>query len=141
MRDRCFFDTNILVYAFDAGDPARQKTASALLQEGLATSTATLSFQVLHEFFVVVTRKIPVPLPPASARSVVADLLRHRVVEPSGAQLLAAIDLSRTGRTSFWDALIVMAAASAGCSTLYTEDLNHGEVYAGVRAVNPFRAP
>lgn len=46
--------------------------------------------------------------------------------------------LAQTAGLSYWDALVVVSAASAGCAVLYTEDLNHGQEIAGVRVVNPF---
>lgn len=89
MPARAFFDTNVLVYAFDRGDASRQDKASAL-----RAGTAVFSLQVLQEFIVVATRKLRVPLAPATARSIVADLLRQPVIEPTAVHLLRAIDLS-----------------------------------------------
>ncbi len=94
MPARAFFDTNVLVYAFDRGDASRQDKASALLAAALRAGTAVFSLQVLQEFFVVATRKLRVPLAPATARSIVADLLRQPVIEPTAVHLLRAIDLS-----------------------------------------------
>jgi predicted nucleic acid-binding protein len=138
MADRTFFDTNVLVYAFDRGDPRRQPIAARLLETALAEGTAVVSLQVLQEFYVVVTRKVRTPIPPAKARSLVAEFLRHPVVEPTGAHVLRAIDLSIQASISFWDALIVTTAEAAGCTLLYTEDLTSGRLLYGVRLVDPF---
>ena len=138
MADRTFFDTNVLVYAFDRGDPRRQPIAARLLEGALAEGSAVMSLQVLQEFFVVVTRKVRTPIPPVRARALVAEFLRHPVIEPTGAHLLRAIDLSMQVSISFWDALIVTTAEAAGCSVLYTEDLTAGSLPFGVRLVDPF---
>ena len=138
MADRVFFDTNVLVHAFDRRDPTRRQIASRLLEEALREGTAVLSLQVLQEFYVVSTRKIRLPLPPGRARSIIAEFLRHRVVEPTALNLLQAIDLSIARVLSLWDALIVAVAASADCKVVYTEDLSPGSTLLGVRLVNPF---
>jgi len=52
--------------------------------------------------------------------------------------VFAAIGASRKHRLSFWDALIVRAAAQAGCELLLSEDLNDGQMIEGVRIENPF---
>ena len=139
MPGKVFFDTNILVYAFDAADSRRQGQASGLLEAHLRDRTAVLSLQVLQEFFVTVTRKISRPLEPPKARSLVAEFLHHDVVEPSSVHMMKAIDLSISQKISFWDALVVTTAAESGCKTLITEDLKHDSVLAGVHILNPFR--
>ncbi len=139
MPDKVFLDTNILVYAFDRDDARRQKIAAELMERHLRNRTGVLSLQVLQEFFVVITRKIKVPLDPSKARQLVADFLRHDVVEVSAIHLLEAMDLSISAKISFWDALVVVTAARAGCKTVYTEDLRCDSTVAGVRVVNPFK--
>jgi len=139
MSGRVFFDTNVLVYAFDRSEPLRQQQASELLEQALLARTAVFSLQVLQEFHVVTTRKIRPPLAPAASRKILAELLRHNVIEPTGTHVLEAIDLSIGSQLSYWDALILTTAASAGCETLLTEDLSAGATVHGVRIVNPFR--
>ncbi len=139
MSDRAFFDTNVLVYAFDRGDARRQAIASKLLQERLKANTGVLSLQVLQEFYVVATRKIRVPLAPSVARAAIGDFLRFHVVEPTAVHLLEAIDVSIAHVLSFWDALVVVTAATSGCSLLYSEDLADGTTVRDVRIENPFR--
>lgn len=139
MSDRAFFDTNVLVYAFDRGDARRQSIASTLLQDRFKANAGALSLQVLQEFYVVSTRKIRVPLAPAVARAAIVDFLRFPVVEPSAVHLIEAIDLSIAHGLSLWDALILTTASAAGCSLLYSEDLPDGATLRGVRIENPFR--
>lgn len=130
-----FADTNIWVYTFDRADPdKRRKAAAALAAEPIVVST-----QVMSEFFVVVTRKLATPLSPAAARAVVADMARLHVVAVDAALVDAAIEASSAWAVSYWDALIVRAAESAGCDRLLTEDLVHGTRYGSVVAQDPFR--
>jgi len=138
VNDRVFVDTNVLVYAddLDAGD--KRGVAQALLQELIAGSRAVVSTQVIQEFFVAATRKLGVPAD--IARRKVELLLRLDVVLVRPELILSAIDLSRLRSLSFWDALVVRSAASAGCGRLVTEDLSHGQVIDGVRIENPFKA-
>jgi len=138
VNDRVFVDTNVLVYAddLDAGD--KRGVAQALLQELIAGSRAVVSTQVIQEFFVAATRKLGVPAD--IARRKVELLLRLDVVLVRPELILSAIDLSRLRSLSFWDALVVRSAASAGCGRLVTEDLNHGQVIDGVRIENPFKS-
>ena len=73
MPDRQFIDTNILVYAYDSTDPAKQAQARQILKSGITEETAVLSAQVLGEFFTVVTSRIPVPLTAEEAEEALAS--------------------------------------------------------------------
>jgi predicted nucleic acid-binding protein len=96
-----------------------------------------VSLQVLQEYFVTVTRKLGVD--PEVARRKVELLAELDVVRPDVPDLLAAIDLHRLHRISFWDALMLRAAKQGGCAVVYTEDLQHHGKVDGLRIVNPFR--
>ena len=63
----CFFDTNVLVYCMDAGDPDRQARAIERFARACEQDTVVLSAQVLQEFYAVTTRKLQPPLSPSSA--------------------------------------------------------------------------
>lgn len=137
MTERSLFDTNVLVYAddLDAGD--KRERASRLLHDALADGWGVVSTQVLQEFFVITTRKLGVEA--AVARRKV-ELLGHLdVIGIDLATILGAIDLHRLHALSFWDALVLRAAAVGGCTRLLTEDLQHGQVIDGIRVENPFR--
>lgn len=134
-RGRAFFDTNILVYAFDTEEPEKQAIAQRLVAE---TPLIVLSAQVLGEFYWTATRKLPQPLPRDQARSVVEWFSYMTVVAINDDLVRSAIALSDLASIAYWDALIVKAASSSGCSLLLTEDLNHGQVIDGVRIENPF---
>ena len=135
---REFVDANVLVYAFDASAGAKRDAAKVLLERLWSSETGQLSVQVLQEFFVTVTKKVARPLPIAEAEDRVRELTAWRVFAPSPDDVLAAISVARTAKLSFWDAMILHAAAESGCDVCWTEDLNAGQVWRGVRIRNPF---
>jgi predicted nucleic acid-binding protein len=137
MSERVFLDTNVLVYADDKSAGAKRSRALALLSELVGESRAVISTQVLQEYFVVATRKLGVPAD--VARRKVDALSRLDVVLVRPELVLAAIDLHRLHSISFWDALIVRSAVAAGCTRVFSEDLQHDQVLDGVRIENPFR--
>jgi predicted nucleic acid-binding protein len=137
-QESIFLDTNVLVYAFDRSAGRKREQARQLVTGCWEKENGCLSLQVLQEFYVTVTRKIANPLQPATARQIVAELAQWRLHAPEAEDLLQAIDLRQRWQISFWDAQIVQSAAGLGCRVLYTEDLNHGQLYGQVRVVNPF---
>ncbi len=136
MVARSFFDSNVLIYADDKADPAKQQRALDLLAEHRRGRTGVVSLQVLQEYFVTVTRKLQVDA--RIARRKVELLAEFDVATPEVADILAAIDLHRLHGFSFWDALILRAAKQAGCSVLFSEDMQEAREVDGVRIVNPF---
>ncbi len=139
MASRTFFDTNVLVYLFDADSPDKQVRARDALSERLEGGTVAVSTQVLQEFFVTVTRKLARPMGADEAESALLRLMELAVVPVDPDLILAAAVSSRRDRISFWDALILSAAAVAGCEEVLSEDLQHGRSFGRVRVVNPFR--
>lgn len=135
---RIFVDTNVLVYAYDLSAGEKHERAQEIVEELWRTRNGCVSVQVLQEFFVNVTRKIPKPLSTAPAKEIVSDLGHWKIHSPSGRDVVEAIELNERLSLSFWDAMIVRSAASLGCATIYTEDLNPGQSYHGIRAENPF---
>jgi predicted nucleic acid-binding protein len=135
---REFVDTNVLVYAHDRSAGAKQAQAAALLKRLWASGQGCLSVQVLQEFFVTVTRKIPHPMSGAEAEALVRDLAGWTVFAPDEDDVLAAIALHRRTGVSFWDAMILDSAAATGCEVIWSEDLNAGQEYEGVGVENPF---
>jgi predicted nucleic acid-binding protein len=138
--NRQFVDTNILVYAHDTSAGDKHERARALLEELWLSRNGRLSVQILQEFFVDVTRKIPKPLDIAAAKEIIADLSRWNVHVPAADDVLGAIGLHQRSSISFWDAMMVRSAVEMGCGVIYSEDLNHGQLYDGARVENPFRA-
>jgi predicted nucleic acid-binding protein len=137
MNVECFLDTNVLVYAVGSHGEDERKRLRAL--EVIEPGGFATSGQVLQEFYVNVTRKIQKPLSAASAIEWI-DRLSLRPVVPIDATLIrAAVDVSSRFRISYWDGAILAAAAFVRAPLVYTEDLNHGQIYGSVRVLNPFR--
>ena len=139
MNGSVFLDTNVLVYANDAAEPGKQHAARTLLKEVLRAENGVISVQVLSEFWVTVTRKIRTPLSLVTARQE-AELfgLMMSVVDLDSALFYDALRLQQLHQLSYWDAQIIAAAETAGCTVVYSEDLNPGQKYANVTVVNPF---
>jgi predicted nucleic acid-binding protein len=133
-----FFDTNVLVYLFDADSPDKRKKARALFQKHAESGDILLSTQVLQEFYVAVTRKLARPLDAAAAAEAVSSFAELPLVQIDSELIFSAIRRSRDRQLSFWDALIVQAAIEGHASTLYTEDMQHGQTLDSLRVVNPF---
>ena len=135
--ERCFVDSNVLVYLFDDNFPAKQSRARELIAEG--SGDLVLSVQVLGEFFHVVTRKIRRPLAPEQALRA-ADHLSHFEIWPVHRILVRNAMERRIGsRLSYWDSLIVETAIEARARVLLTEDLQDGQLFGNLRVRNPFR--
>ena len=133
-----FVDANILVYAFDASAGEKKATAERLLARLWEDGAGCLSVQVLQEFFVTVTAKVARPLKVDEAADRIRELSAWSVFAPTAEDVVAAIALHQHAKLSFWDAMVVHAAAESGCDVLWTEDLNDGQVLRGVEVRNPF---
>ena len=138
MSDKCFVDTNILIYAHDRSAGEKHAEAAALIEELWESGRGVLSTQVLQEFCVNLQRRVSPPLPQSELKSLVEDYAAWEVVTPTVNSVLQALDLQTRYRISFWDALIIQSAESGGATTLYSEDLSHNQLYGTVRVSNPF---
>ncbi|MFZ2631422.1 MAG: PIN domain-containing protein [Desulfosalsimonadaceae bacterium] len=139
MTAKTFVDTNILVYAHDFDAGAKRQTAAARLSALWENETGAISIQVLHEFYVTVTRKVSKPLSMAATRAIIENYLAWPVIINNEQTLMHAMEIEERYRLSFWDALIVAAACKSKAEILLTEDLSHEQEIEGVRIVNPFR--
>jgi predicted nucleic acid-binding protein len=135
-----FVDTNVLVYAFDKSTSPKKQVAERLMNELMEEDRLRVSTQVLQELFVTLTRKVSQRCSTAEALAVLEDLTAWPLTVVDYAAIRAAAGLADQAEISFWDALVVVAAARAGASVLYTEDLNDGQEILGVRIANPFAA-
>ena len=135
--DTAFLDTNVAVYVYDRSDPAKRERAIDLFAS--SPDQLVVSTQVLSEFYWTVTRKLDPPLPHDVAAEATRRLGALRVVSVDRDLVLSAVETSKRTGIALWDALIVEAAARAGCDRLITEDLNDGQEIRGVRIENPFR--
>lgn len=134
-----FLDTNVLVYAHDVAAGAKRPLARDLLENLWLSGRGCLSIQVLQEFYITVTRKIKHPLVSDEAAAVISYLGQWRVHSPVAADVLAAIDLAGRHHLSCWDAAIIVSAQRLGCALLWSEDLQDGMEFGGVRIRNPFK--
>jgi predicted nucleic acid-binding protein len=137
--ERTFVDTNVLLYAYDVGAGDKRGRAAELIRGLWRSRTGVLSTQVLQEFYVNATRKLPAPLDRQAAANVLRTYAAWPVHGVTHADVLEAVRVEGEHHLSFWDALIVVAAARSGARRLATEDLNHDQVIEGVRIENPFR--
>lgn len=138
MTGPVFVDTNILVYARDADEPAKQARAAAVLRVLWESRLGRVSHQVLQEYYVTVTRKLKPGLPKADARDDIAALLAWRPLAPSGSTQSKAWELEDRCGFSWWDSLIVASALENRCTLLLSEDLQDGRLIDGLRIQNPF---
>jgi len=134
-----FVDTNILVYAHDTSAGEKRRRAVELVLRLGRSGTGCISVQVLMELAATLTKKIARPLTLSAAAEITGDLSTWDVHEPRAANVDAALRIADRYGLSIWDAMIVHAAICMEASVLWTEDLSHGQIYAGVAARNPFR--
>jgi predicted nucleic acid-binding protein len=139
MSATCFVDTNVLVYARDAGETGKQLLAEAWLRALWRQRRGRLSYQVLHEYYVTVTRKVRPGISVEDARDDVRALMSWRPLSADGAMLEAAWAVQDRYGLSWWDSLIVSAAQLAGTNYLFSEDLQAGQDLGGVVVVDPFQ--
>ena len=132
---KVFIDTNLLVYTLDRNDHRKQTACRRLLAEAAERHTAVISTQVLQEFYVVATTKLRVE--PLTAKQLLHSFSNLEIVTVDLPIIKEAIDIGILHHLSFWDALIIAAAESAGCDRLWTEDLQHGRVIHSVTIHNP----
>lgn len=136
-----FLDTNVLVYALDPSAGEQRDRARTVVDRLVRTGGGCLSIQVLQELFWALTRKVPKPVSTGQALEAIRKLCVLPVYSPTPEDVLAAGRLAGEVRISFWDAMIVLAAARIGARTLWTEDMNTGQTIAGVRIRSPFQPP
>lgn len=133
-----FFDTNVLLYAATNQDERKQRIAIDLIRHSLeANHDGCISSQVINEFVGVMVGKMKMPadivekfldaFKPLQACDVTYDLVRHALMVREECQI------------SHWDSLIVSAAEKCHCHEIITEDLNDGQTYRGMVAINPFK--
>jgi predicted nucleic acid-binding protein len=141
MSGRFFLDINLLIYAVDPSDPAKQSAAQKWIAEAHESGAGCLSYQVVQEWFNVVLVKAAVPLSVGEAASIYRSLIEPLWRVQSSRELLdTALDLHRHDALSWWDSLILSAAIQGGCDRLLSEDFQHGRKVRGVKIVNPFRS-
>jgi predicted nucleic acid-binding protein len=135
MRNECFLDTNVLIYAASTkiDDPRK----FAIARDLISRTQFCLSVQVISEFVSNMAKKFSVP---SAEIAMWLDRLSEFEILPVDLDLVkGALATSQRYQLSYWDGAIVAAADRLGAPILYTEDLNHGQNYGSVKVVNPFK--
>jgi predicted nucleic acid-binding protein len=139
MSAKFFLDTNIFVYTFDEGNPGKRERAREIVAETLSGPRGIISYQVVQEFLNAALKKFSKPLTAADAERYLTIVLEPLCAVFAGFELYhQAIDIANRLKYSFYDSLIIASALQAGCSVLYSEDLQHGQKIGGLRILNPF---
>lgn len=133
---RAFFDTNVVVYAYDRNAGLKRDRAKALIEANVRAGTLVLSTQVMVESYNALQRAAL--LKREAALAIVEALADEHVVTTDADLVLRAIRLAQRHQLSHWDGLIVQAALDAGCATLYSEDMQAGVRFGDLEIVNPF---
>lgn len=140
MSVRYFLDTNIFVYSLDRTVPAKARRAATLIRDGLENGNGIVSYQVVQEFFNVAFRRFAQPMSAFAAEEYLNTIFRPLlVVHSSPALFISALQVYAQHHLSWYDSLIVAAAQEAGCSVLYSEDMQHGQRVNHLRIEDPFR--
>lgn len=131
-----FIDTNIIVNANDAADPVKQEQALALISRCMRDSTGVLSTQVIQEYAATAVQKLGQAVPVVLHQIHLLEFFR--VITLSPGLVRRALEIQDLYNLSFWDSQIIASAEHAGCTLIYSEHLNPGQFYCGMRLVNPF---
>lgn len=137
MKDKIFIDSNILIYSIDDNDFVKQDVANSIISK-LSENGGFISTQVLQEFYNVATKKLGITK--ENTKLLLERLSDCFIVHKNSVtDILRAIEISIKTQFSFWDSLILSAAIAEGCSILYSEDLNDGQIVEGVLINNPLK--
>ena len=141
MSAEAFLDTNVLIYCFEPGEPAKQRRARELVEQALWDGAAIISTQVAQEFLNLATRKFAQAFTGDDLRAYLDAVLAPLCqVFPDAALFRLALEVKDETGYGFYDSLIVAGALHAGCTRLYSEDLQDGRAIRGLVIENPFRA-
>ena len=138
MTEKCFVDTNVLVYVYDPSSPTKTAIAMDWVDRLWKERTGRTSIQVLNELYTVLTRKLKRVMPADNVWTDVQALLTWEPQPINRELFLKAREIELRYRLSWWDSMIVAAAQLQECGILLTEDLQHGMKFDGVVVRNPF---
>jgi predicted nucleic acid-binding protein len=131
-----FIDSNVLVYFADCRNQTKQAIARSVLADAIGNPQYVISAQVLNEFANVALKKLA--MSEEEVRQYVEAFQHIRIVLQQTSWTVRALEIRKQFGLQFYDSLLLAAAESAGCDEFLTEDLSDGQVYCGIRAVNPF---
>ncbi len=137
MTAEVFLDSNVLLYSCSAApDDARKRQVA---EDLILNRPFAISAQVLQEFIANALRKPRLGITESNIDATLQLAAMVRVQPVTHELVVSSVMLRRRFQLSQWDATIIAAAAELGCKTVYSEDMNDGQDYAGVRVVNPFK--
>jgi len=132
-----FLDTNVLVYAYDASSPAKQRIAQGLVRRALA-GEIVISTQVLAEFAATLLHKISPAASPADVSAILDALAPIKLMPPDADTVRRAVEAHAQYGVHFYDGMILAAAERSACRRILSEDLGAGQSYFGIVFENPF---
>ena len=132
-----FLDSNILIYAADVSQPDKCECACDILDAAVRGNEFVISAQVLNEFASVMYRKFKKTDEEVRELLSIAQTIKTVPVLPEWTQY--AVDIKARYGLQFYDSLLLAAAQANECSEFWSEDLNDGQIYCGIKAVNPFK--
>ena len=132
-----FIDSNVFIYAADSKNPVKRSIARKLISVAVASGGCKINVQVLNEFSSVAYRKLGLTIDEIKAY---LEMFRALTVLPVPADVTEkGLDVMQRYGLQFYDSLLLVAASESGCSEFISEDLNDGQIYCGMKAVNPFK--
>ena len=140
MSGESFLDSNIFIYSVDAREPVKKSIATELIRSLVVEGEVVISYQVIQEFFNWALVKMPLKMSHDHAQFYLNTTFRPLHIVPHSIALVSdAIRIQERYRLSWYDSLIVSAAHQGGCTTLYSEDLQHGQQFGTLTVRDPFR--
>jgi len=133
--EKIFIDTNIIIYANDQRDKKKQKKAINTIKTIMTSASGTISTQVMQEYAYVALTKLR-QAPDVVLRQLML-LETFEVIHQSPDQIRRAIEIMYVYKIGFWDAFIISNAEHANCLVIYSENLNPGQYYSGIKIMNP----
>lgn len=134
-----FIDTNILVYAYDNDEKTKNIIAKQIILDCWENKSGIISTQVLQEFYVTITAKLPKRLSLYEARELIKDYLSWPIEQVTPHDIIDATALQERYKFSFWDSLIITMAQKSSAEFLYSEDLQDGQKFGELTIKNPFK--
>ena len=134
---KAFLDSNVFLYAFLNQDVGKKSVAARILADAVREDDGYVSLQVAKEFCNVLIKRSQKSVEEIAKASEIFN--RFHLVEGSLKLVRRALDFKNRYDIQFYDSLMLAAAEAGGCSVIYTEDLNDGQLYFGIKAVNPFK--
>ena len=132
-----FIDTNVLIYFVDGRNQAKQSIARTVIADAIGNPEYVMSLQVLNEFANVSLKKLG--MTEDEVRQYIEAFQRMRIVFQQSGWTVRALEIRKLYGLQFYDSLLLAAAEASGCDEFWTEDLNDGQMYCGIKAVNPFK--